>query len=578
MNGDRHGIAPGLRLLAAGAFAATLLFARPAPAQPSPASDARRPKKLIATGWDSPDTGRLREHHVEMEQRPFDGVVFHVVGRDDDDKPRHLRWAFLDEPWRYEWFEAAVEDVRACRFERFTDNFVQFLANPGNVDWFDDDGWRNIVDHWRIAARVAKRSGAKGIIFDPEPYAPPHSQFAYSAQPRRAEHTFAEYQAQARLRGRQIIEAVAAEYPDITLFCYFLNSVNTGATRRRDPAVVLATSVYGLLPAMLDGWLDAAPASITFVDGCESAYRYNSSLEYLDMAVRIKGDCQELVSPENRAKYRTAVQVSYGIYLDAYWNPPDSPWYIDGLGGERVDRLRANVQTALRAADEYVWVYGEKFRWWPTPNRSVREETWPEALPGSEDALRFARDPAGFARGVLAAVGTPGAAANLVHNGDFAAERLAVGEREETWREGGRPVGWSAWQDERSQGTFTWDRDTGRDGKGSARAAGVAAGCFLQHHEVEPGERYAVRAFRRLDGEGRAWLRVRWQTPEGRWTAEMQDVLAFPDGPDGEWVEMLAVVEVPPGVGRLVVLLSVGDQASEGDAAWFDDAALCRLP
>ena len=66
--------------------------------------------------------------------------------------------------------------------------------------------------------------------------------------------------------------------------------------------------------------------------------------EFLEAALRIKGACQELVSPENRAKYRAQVQVSFGIYLDAYWNPKGSSWYIDGKGGSRVERLAANVR------------------------------------------------------------------------------------------------------------------------------------------------------------------------------------------------------------------------------------------
>ena len=48
------------------------------------AQEMRRPKKLIATGWDKADTGRLLENSEEMEKRPFDGVVLEVVGQDED--------------------------------------------------------------------------------------------------------------------------------------------------------------------------------------------------------------------------------------------------------------------------------------------------------------------------------------------------------------------------------------------------------------------------------------------------------------------------------------------------------------
>lgn len=35
-------------------------------------TDMRRPKKLIETGWDKPDTEALRQNLEAMEKRPFD--------------------------------------------------------------------------------------------------------------------------------------------------------------------------------------------------------------------------------------------------------------------------------------------------------------------------------------------------------------------------------------------------------------------------------------------------------------------------------------------------------------------------
>jgi len=542
------------------------------------AQDARMRKKLIETGWDEPDTERLLKNLDEMEKRPFDGVVVGVVGRIDEKKRCVLREAFAATPWEREWFQPAVANLRACKFRRFTDNFIVLGANPGNVDWFDDAGWRAIVEHWRIAAWVAKQGGVKGILFDPEPYTAPHSQFQYSAQPERDKHPFDDYYAKARERGRQVMQAVAAEYPDITLFCYFMNIVSATATGHSDPRRILATQGYGLYASFIDGWLDAAPPTVTLVDGCEMAYTYNSVEQYLESAVLIKGACQELVSPENRPKYRAQVQVSFGMYLDAYWNPPKSPWFIDGKGGTRVDRLRANAATALRVADEYVWVYGEQFRWWPTPNGGVKKETWPEALPGSEKALRFARDPLDYARTQIAELSKTGKLANLARNGDFASDKAPSNKGPaEDWKEGGAPAGWHTWQAEKSKGTFTWDREVGGRSKGSAKAAGVANGCFIQAHEVKPGERYAIRAVRRLAGNGDAFIRIRWQTAEGKWTAETLDVLITCEGPREAWQEMLGVAEVPQTAGRLLILLCAGDQPTPADAAWFDDAALYRI-
>jgi hypothetical protein len=375
------------------------------------------------------------------------------------------------------------------------------------------------------------------------------------------------------------MQAVVTEYPHVTLFCYFMNSVSAAAAGRADPRQALATQGYGLYPAMIDGWLDAAPPGVVLVDGCESAYLFNSRQQFLEAAVQMKLACQELVSPENRAKYRAQVQASYGIYLDAYCTPKGSMWYIDGRGGPRVARLRINTADALRAADEYVWIYGEQFRWWPTSNGSVKPKTWPEALPGCDGALRYAHDPLDFARSELAKLKQSGRLVNLTRNGDFSlATAKSMDGSVEKWHEGRTPAGWTAWQKDGPQGTFTWDRSAGAAGAGAAKANRVAGGCLIQSYKAVAGERYAIRAAYKVHGNGNAWLRVRWQTPEGQWTAETQDQLIYGGTAADRWQQLFGVVEVPERAGRLLILLSVEDQSAADDVAWFDDVELYKLP
>ena len=62
-----------LRLLVACTLLLALVAGRTAAAD-KPA------KKLIEFGWDEPDTAFMRAHVAEMEQTPFDGVVFHFKG------------------------------------------------------------------------------------------------------------------------------------------------------------------------------------------------------------------------------------------------------------------------------------------------------------------------------------------------------------------------------------------------------------------------------------------------------------------------------------------------------------------
>ena len=542
---------------------------------PAQAGDVRRSKKIIASGCDQPDTHTLRENLAVMEELPFDGVVINAIGRSADGKPRDLRGAFCDEVWQREWYQNCIDDLKACPFQHFTDNFFVLGANPGNVDWFDDAGWKNIVEHWRIAAWLAKQAGVKGLLFDPEPYQPPFAMFRYSAQP--PQRSFAEYSDKVRQRGREMMQAIAAEYPDMTLFCYFMQSINMPAAAYADPRIALEQRSYGLYSSFMDGWLDAIPPTLTLVDGCENgSYLYNAQREFLAANLWMKGDCQALVSPENRAKYRAQVQTSFGFYLDAYWHLKDSEWgawYIDGLGGSRAARLQANAATGLRVADEYIWLWGEKFRWWPMANGATPKR-WPEVLPGCDEMLRLARDPQGVGRQRIAAARQTGTLKNLLVNGDFAAETVTLADGSEAkYAEGGPPAGWEQRLLNGKKGSFAWDRP-----QKAARLADVQEGDLRQTVAVEPEQFYAVRGLCRQQGRGDALIRIRWRTADGQWLHKEQDCFLCPIEPVNGGKEAFRVVQVPEKVTRMVVTLWVRGQGSADDVTWFDDLEVFRVP
>jgi len=528
--------------------------------------------KLIETGWDHADPERMRQNLEVMEQTPFQGLVIQFSG--PGGQPQY-RYAHSAEVWDESAIPGIIADLQAVQPTQLADRFLQVNANPGNVDWFDDAGWEQVVHHWRLAARVAKQGALTGILFDPEPYREPWRQFAYAAQPQVAEHSFAEYHAKARERGREVMGAVAEEFPDITLFCYFMLSVTGTAADLDNPIDGLVGSGYGLYPPFIDGWLDVAPETVTFVDGCERAYHFNSQLEYLGAANRIRNTCQRLVSSENRAKYRAQVQVSFGVYLDAYANPPDSRYYINPGDLTPTQRLQANVATALEVADEYVWIYGEQACWWPTPNTRAAAARWQEKLPGIDAALRAAANPAGFVERLMAERGD--ALANLFVNGDFSGNvaARADGAAQPDWEQGKAPPGWSFWQAAEG-GRPGWDREVGHDAPGSGTLIAIDNGCLIQSIEVQPGEAYGVSAWRRIQGEGSATIRVRWQTPEGKWHAEQLDKLLGSSAPADEWGRVAGMVTVPDGAGKLIVLLGASGQRSEDDVIWWDDVAVLR--
>jgi len=135
-----------------------------------------RPKKLIATGWDSPTTTQYHRDLAAMETLPLDGTTLWVQAQGEDLPPSlnttPFRTAFSRQHWQRAWFNQALADLRAVRGKpsRLTDNFLRVDADPGDVDWFDDEGWHEIADHFRLAAWIAREGGLKSIVFDPEPY------------------------------------------------------------------------------------------------------------------------------------------------------------------------------------------------------------------------------------------------------------------------------------------------------------------------------------------------------------------------------------------------------------------------
>ena len=516
-------------------------------------------KKLIMSGWDQPDAAQFHRDIKEFEKYPFDGVILTVPGkRNDGTSFSSFDNLFSAEPWNEAMFASALADLKATRSTQVTDNFVILWSLPTTVDWFDDSGWAVIAEKFRIMARVAKAGGLRGILFDPEHYSPAKKAWQYSTQPNRGQRAFAEYFAKVRQRGQETMRAMAAEYPDVTLFGYWLLSVNL---RALDPAGSLAgleSEQYGLLVAFMDGWLDAAPPTVKFVDGQEAAYRWDGESQFQAGALRVKNDCQAFVTPANRAKYRAQVQASFGFYLDAYVNPPGSSYYLGREGEPRVNRLEANLDAAVRAADEYLWIYGEKYRWWPTPPGGRQPATnWTEALPGIDLALLRAKDPAGAARRLLASART-----NLLINGDFS--KVADGQ----------PANWWVWQDEKQPaGTFACEQSVS-----AVRLTRMFDGCFGQSFKAQPGERYAIAAKARQTGHGVVTLRIGWKSAAGKWTRNDANVrLALADPKPGEWQELAGSVRVPEGAADLIVMLHAAGQAEDSDQAWFKDVRLARF-
>jgi hypothetical protein len=359
------------------------------------AATAGRPtKKLIEFGWDQPDTVMLRRNGAKMEATtPFDGVIFAVRFQAEGKLYTHSS-VFSPIAWKREWLAGPLADLKACHFRQFTDNFIRINADPGTLDWADDAAWAATASNAAQLAWLAKATGTKGICFDPEAYMKPQFQWDKSKG-----LSFAESAALARKRGAQLMRAMAQEYPKLTFFGLYLFSLDSSIALTADLEAKLKTDGYGLWPAFVNGLLDGAPRSVRLVDAAETTYGADGRMPYVELYRLVKNPQSmllRLLAPENRSKYARQVSSGFGFFLNCYVVPPGSQWYIAPHPGEtRLQQLQKNLQSALEVADEYVWIYGEKWRWWDTGEPG---QSWEEALPGIAAALSGARAAADQAR------------------------------------------------------------------------------------------------------------------------------------------------------------------------------------
>jgi hypothetical protein len=313
-------------------------------------------KKLIEWGWDQPNTAYLREHIREMEQAPFDGVVLAVEGREADGKRIDFTWqGFGKRAFAREQFEQAVADLKATEFRKFTDNFLRFNVTPGDVDWFDDEGWKSIFANSRLIAEIAREGRLAGLLFDLEQYNT--RLFDYPKQPRRDERSFDAYAKQIRKRGAEVMRAINAGDPELTLLLPVATSNPFNYGRGRMDQVD-----YGLLPAFVDGLLEAATSATVFVDGLEMAYPVKERSRFGKLREIVRNAREASFVPE---LYDRRMTIGFGLWMDHNWRKREG-WFPAEPAKNYFSpaELRAALRHALDLSDRYVWLYSEQINWW----------------------------------------------------------------------------------------------------------------------------------------------------------------------------------------------------------------------
>ena len=341
-------------------------------------------KKLIEYGWDVPKPSFVAENIREMEKRPFEGLIMRV--------PK-IGSIFVNKKWD----EAEVADEFAAlekiQWDKFTDNFICMYA-ASSMDWFSDADWECVLHNVGLCGKAARLGHCKGLCFDAEPYG--NDPWLYTKQTHAADKTFAEYQDIVRKRGAQFMDQIEQELPAPVVHTFFLTSVLRSLALEPDldkRAEQLSQHHYGLLPAFLNGMLDAADPDTIITDGNESSYYYTKREQYLSAFRAIRQLGLAFIAPENRAKYLAQVQCAQALYVDQLFDLRTRKFASHYMTPEeRAQWFEHNVYYALSTSDRYVWLYSEKMNWWT--NKDIPPGL-PEAVVSAKEKLTK-REPLGF--------------------------------------------------------------------------------------------------------------------------------------------------------------------------------------
>jgi len=322
------------------------------------AAFAEQPKKkLIEYGWDLPYPSFVRKNIKQMESKPFNGIMFRI---------KEFNHLFDIRHWNRKKLAIQRRELQGIHWEKFTDNFLcMYAANKWGMDWFNDEHWEIILKHIGSIAKIARTSGIVGLCLDPEPYgASPWSYKNYS------QYSFDEVSEKIRDRGKQFMVAVQSELPSVkilTLYGLSFYNKKVDIKGKNEIKDNLMTHIWPLYPAFLNGLIDVAGPNAVIIDGLEQSYTFSDEKQYSHAYNKINQKIPFMLDSESQKKYNANVKAGMAVYVDYVLGLRpvehlDPGYYLSPRA--RLKWLEHNVYHALKASDEYVWLYSERMDWW----------------------------------------------------------------------------------------------------------------------------------------------------------------------------------------------------------------------
>jgi hypothetical protein len=299
-------------------------------------------------------------------------------------------------PATFDESAAMAARLREAPFQAMTRHYLLGIILPGRIP-DDSDGFAQVRANFRTIAAKAKAIGAKGVFLEVQTYAINVFSFPEIANGR----PFSEVQQSLKRRGREVMNEMLAEFPDIEVvlgmgYAEVFRSVCMSG-------VPLEEDRYGLLPSFLDGLREAlgSSRSAQLLDGFLASYAVKeaASFEYLAKARQfdaatlaagpsvetksfrftpVKGVVDEFAwqaaptlkcSSVVEAQLRQVLRQSYGIMLDYRSSPFDAQRFENNFHSDT--GFRQVLDAARANADGLVWVFSDSVDWWARPTSAM---------------------------------------------------------------------------------------------------------------------------------------------------------------------------------------------------------------
>ena len=508
--------------------------------------------KFISLSWNTPRADEYVRRLPDLEKTcPADGLAIEIHGR-----PRMVngvkfvagtRTPMGKIAWQYEDFTDVIAMLKEAKSVRFTHNLFYTVPCPGDIDWTSDSDWEAITNNYALAARVAKETGMKGILFDIEQY----GEKFWIPKFGQLDQDYEEICRIARQRGRDWGKAVFGQYPDILIFALTMFSSH-GGNRMVTP--------------FFNGILDVMPPTAIFTDGHETeGYKAHDIVDYDRMLRDRFRHFPKLVAPENRTKYFSQVRLAPAFYLDAIFLGRPESWSKALELKPEDDKLaffQRNLFAAMRAGEDYVWLYGER-ACWSTPRVKNFFTPLETVAPGIYQMVESLRRPA-----------------------DVDVSKLNNLLGAPAFPEGLTP--WTFWQIEddalaQEKGPV---KKTVIPGKamvkdGVLRIQGTTYSSTYLPVQASPGSVCLFRVQVRHDpgSRGMCWMGMAYRDTCGKsmTKTDKSDNWWLDKSTEGEWVEMNRLVMIPSDATRVSVHLGTAGMR-DGDVISFRNVFFGVLP